>query len=71
MVLKVKTSSKKAPNSPFKYGNKMPPAAPIDRWIVRKNISKVQEMQKGRFIKRKQLAFLIRKSIQHTKVLKL
>jgi len=61
--VKGKNSSKKAPNSPFKYGNKMPPAAPIDRWIVRKNIKGSRDA-KGRFIKRKQLSFLIRKAIQ-------
>ena len=62
--VKGKSSSKKAPNSPFKYGDKMPPAAPIDRWIVRKNIKGSRDA-KGRFIKRKQLSFLIRKAIQH------
>ena len=36
--VKGKSSSKKAPNSPFKYGNKMPPAAPIDRCLIRKAI---------------------------------
>ena len=58
-----KNSSKKAPNSPFKYGNKMPPSAPIDRWIVRKNIKGSRDA-KGRFVARKQLSFLIRKAIQ-------
>ena len=62
--VKGKSSSKKAPNSPFKYGNKMPPAAPIDRWIVRKNIKGSRDA-KGRFVARKQLSFLIRKAIQH------
>ena len=62
--VKGKSSSKKAPNSPFKYGNKMPPSAPIDRWIVRKNIKGSRD-SKGRFVARKQLSFLIRKAIQH------
>ena len=62
--VKGKSSSKKAPNSPFKYGNKMPPSAPIDRWIVRKNIKGSRDA-KGRFVARKQLSFLIRKAIQH------
>tara|TARA_R110002020_G_C16103665_1_gene758889 strand:+ start:423 stop:956 length:534 start_codon:yes stop_codon:yes gene_type:complete len=62
--VKGKNSSKKAPKSPFKYGNKMPPAGAIDRWIVRKNI-KGSRNAKGQFIKRKQLSFLIRKSIQY------
>ena len=61
--VKGKNSSAKAPNSPFKYGDKMPPAAPIDKWIVRKNIKGSRD-EKGRFIKRKQLSFLIRKAIQ-------
>ncbi len=62
--VKGKSSSKKAPNSPFKYGDKMPPAAPIDKWIVRKNIKGSRDA-KGRFVARKQLSFLIRKAIQH------
>ena len=61
--VKGKSSSKKAPNSPFKYGDKMPPAAPIDKWIVRKNIKGSRDA-KGRFVARKQLSFLIRKAIQ-------
>ena len=61
--VKGRNSSAKAPNSPFKYGDKMPPAAPIDKWIVRKNIKGSRD-EKGRFIKRKQLSFLIRKAIQ-------
>ena len=59
-----KSSSKKAPKSPFKYGDKMPPSGAIDKWIVRKNIKGSRD-SKGRFIARKQLSFLIRKSIQH------
>lgn len=56
-------SSKKAPNSPFKYGNKPPPKGAIDRWMVRKNIKGTRD-SKGRFISRWFLNLLIRKSIQ-------
>lgn len=60
--VKGKKSSKKAPNSPYQYTNKMPPAGPIDRWMIKKGIKNIRD-KKGRFIKRKQLQYAIRKSI--------
>ena len=36
--VKGKNSSKRAPNSPFQYGEKPPPKGAIDRWMVRKNV---------------------------------
>lgn len=55
-------SSAKAPKSPFSFRDKMPPVAPLDRWAVKKGISGTRD-SKGRFIKRKSLVFLIRRSI--------
>ena len=55
-------SSAKAPKSPFRYKDKMPPAGPLDKWAVNKGISGTRD-SKGRFIKRKSLTFLIRRSI--------
>lgn len=55
-------SSTKAPKSPFSYRDKMPPAAPLDRWVIKKGISGTRD-SKGRFVKRKSLVFLIRRSI--------
>lgn len=54
--------SSKAPMSPFKYTTKFPPPAPIDQWVVRKNLTGTRDA-KGRFIPRKTLTFLIRRSI--------
>jgi hypothetical protein len=43
---------------------KMPPIAPIDRWVVQKSgFSNVIRDQSGRFVSRKSLVFLIRRSI--------
>ena len=47
--------------SPFKYTTKFPPAGAIDRWVIRKGISPRDE--RGRFIDRKSLTFLIRRAI--------
>lgn len=55
-------SSAKAPKSPFSFKSKMPPAGPLDRWAVNRGISGTRD-SKGRFIKRKSLVFLIRRSI--------
>ena len=56
-------SSAKAPKSPFKYTNKQPPSAVIDKWAVRKGIQGVRN-EKGQFIKRKSLVFLIARNIK-------
>lgn len=43
---------------------RMPPIAPIDKWVVQKaGLSNVVRDQSGRFIKRKSLVYLIRRSI--------
>ena len=48
--------------SPFKYSTKMPPRRFIDRWIVSKPLKAARD-EKGRFVSRKSLAFLIQRSI--------
>jgi hypothetical protein len=40
-----------------------PPVGPIDRWVVQKQSIKAIRDAKGRFIPRKTLVFLIRRSI--------
>lgn len=60
-------SSRKAPNSPFKMGTGSAPKGmfktAINSWVVRKGIA---PRDKGKFTDRKQLNYLIRKSIYET-----
>ena len=60
-------SSRKAPNSPFKMGTGSAPKGmfktAINAWVVRKGIA---PRDKGKFTDRKQLNYLIRKSIYET-----
>ena len=44
------------------YTNKMPPPSALDKWIVRKGLEGVRN-EKGQFIPRKSLQFLIARSI--------
>ena len=52
---------KKKYNTPYSYRDKMPPPSKLDKWSVRKGIAPRDE--KGRFVKRKSLNFLIARSI--------
>lgn len=52
---------KKKYNTPYSYKSKMPPPSKLDKWTVKKGIAPRDE--KGRFIKRKSLDFLIARSI--------
>jgi len=56
-------SAAKAPKSPFKYTNKQPPSSVIDKWVVRKGL-KAARNEKGQFIKRKSLVYLIARNIK-------
>ena len=56
-------SSAKAPKSPYSYTTKQPPSNVIDKWVVRKGLSGARN-DKGQFIKRKSLVFLIARSIK-------
>jgi hypothetical protein len=47
--------------TPYSYKDKMPPPSKLDKWIVRKGIAPRDE--KGKFIDRKSLQFLIARSI--------
>tara|TARA_R100000700_G_C3165951_1_gene141090 strand:- start:744 stop:1238 length:495 start_codon:yes stop_codon:yes gene_type:complete len=49
-------------NTPFSYKSKMPPAKAFSQWVVRKGLDGVRD-DKGRFIKRKSMQFLIARSI--------
>ena len=52
---------KKKYNTPYSYTTKMPPPSKMDKWIVRKGIAPKDD--KGKFIKRKSLQFMIARSI--------
>lgn len=49
-------------NSPYSYKDKMPPISSLDKWVVRTNIKGVRD-NKGRFISRQSLKFMIARSI--------
>lgn len=53
----------KRERSPFKYTTKQPPASALDKWIVRKNLKGTRD-EKGRFVSRKSLQYLIARSIK-------
>jgi hypothetical protein len=48
-------------NTPYSYKDKMPPMSALDNWIVRRGIAPRDE--KGQFIKRKSLQYLVARSI--------
>jgi len=48
-------------NTPYTFRDRMPPMSSLDKWIVQKGIAPRDE--KGQFIKRKSLQFLIARSI--------
>lgn len=49
--------------TPYSYKDKMPPPSALDKWIVKKGIAPRDE--KGKFINRKSLQFLIARSIMN------
>lgn len=49
-------------SSPYKYTTKQPPSRLLDKWIVKKGIAPRDE--KGRFMSRKSISFLIARSIK-------
>ena len=59
---------KKKYNTPYSYKDKMPPAKAFSDWVVRKGLKGIRD-EKGRFIKRKSLQFIIARSV-YTKGIK-
>lgn len=57
-----KNYKSKTISSPYKYTTKQPPSRVLDKWIVKKGIAPRDE--KGRFISRKSISFLIARSIK-------
>lgn len=61
--VKGRDSSKKAPNSPYKFRDKMPPPKSLDQWVVRRGIRGTRN-EKGQFVKRDSIKYAIAKNIQ-------
>jgi hypothetical protein len=59
---------KKKYNTPYSYKDKIPPAKAFSDWVVRKGLKGIRD-EKGRFIKRKSLQFIIARSV-YTKGIK-
>ena len=53
---------KKKYNTPYSYTSKMPPARVFSDWVVRKGLEGIRD-DKGRFIKRKSLQYIIARSV--------
>lgn len=64
--VKGKTSSAKAPNSPYQFGSgtgkKGGLRSAIDKWVIQKGLNNVRDKQ-GRFINRKQMVSMISSAI--------
>ena len=56
------SGTKQKYNTPFSYKSKMPPSKAFSQFVVRKNIKGSRD-EKGRFVKRKTLQYLIARSI--------
>tara|TARA_R100001460_G_scaffold8513_1_gene21039 strand:- start:459 stop:953 length:495 start_codon:yes stop_codon:yes gene_type:complete len=56
------SGTKKKYNTPYSYKSKMPPSKAFSQWVVRKGLKGVRD-DKGRFIKRKSMQYLIARSI--------
>ena len=59
---KFKDYKNKVITSPYKYTTKQPPSRVLDKWVVKKGIAPRDE--KGRFMSRKSISFLIARSIK-------
>lgn len=55
---------KKKYNTPYSYKTKMPPRGPLDKWVVRKGLRGIRD-EKGRFISRKSLVYLIQRKLYY------
>ena len=59
---KKKYGKRKAGLPTFSFKSKMPPPKALDKWVVRKGLKGIRD-QRGRFVKRQSLTFLIARSI--------
>jgi len=59
---KTKYGKRKAGLPTYRYTNKMPPPKSLDKWVVKKGLKGIRD-QRGRFVKRQSLTFLIARSI--------
>ena len=56
------SGKKRKYDTPYSYKDKMPPPSALDKWIVRKGLKGTRD-EKGKFISRKSLQFMIARSI--------
>lgn len=56
------SGTKKKYKTPYSYTSKMPPAKAFSQWVVRKGLKGVRD-EKGKFIKRKSMQYLIARSV--------
>lgn len=49
-------------NTPYSYKTKMPPSKAFDQWVIRKGLKGVRD-EKGKFIPRKSLRYLIARGV--------
>ena len=56
------SGTKKKYNTPFSFKSKMPPSKAFSQFVVRKNIKGSRD-EKGRFVSRKSLQYLIARSV--------
>lgn len=56
------SGKKKKYNTPYSYTTKMPPSRVFDKWVVRKGLEGTRD-EKGRFVSRKSLTYLIARSV--------
>ena len=59
---KKKYGKRKAGLPTYSFKSKMPPPKALDKWVVRKGLKGIRD-QRGRFVKRQSLTFLIARSI--------
>ena len=56
------SGTRKKYNTPYSYKDKMPPSKKLDKWLVKRNLKGIRN-EKGQFISRKSLSYVIARSV--------